>query len=95
MFSLNGWLIKTVALAILGAFVGGTYSTGYYAGKNACSLDARTKENAALVEASNRIATTFYEYERILSEIDAEGGGDSVPPLVRSTIDRLPNPAKR
>lgn len=95
MFSLNGWLIKTVALAILGAFVGGIYSTGYYAGKNACSLDARTKENAALVEASNRIAETFSEYERILAGIDSQGPSGGVPPLVSDTIKRMPNPAKR
>lgn len=95
MFSLNGWLLKTVALAILGAFVGGVYAAGHVAGKNACQLDARTKENAALVEASSRIAETFTEYERILAGIDSQGPSGDVPTLVRSTIERLPNPAKR
>ena len=55
---------------------------------------ASDKYNASLA-AMEKIKNTFEEYEKLVSEIENTTDNNSVPPLIKSTIDRLPNSGKK
>ena len=45
----------------------------------------------ASMEAMSRIQKTFDEYESLVAQIENANDHSPVPPLIKSTIDSLPN----
>ncbi|UOF77791.1 hypothetical protein [Caudoviricetes sp.] len=79
------------ALILAVAVVYSSYQWGYASR----SAELSQEQHEAALKAMEKIQSTFEEYERLVSEIENATDNSSVPPLIKSTIDRLPEHSRK
>ena len=78
-------------LILLTAPMYASYQWGYTTRDKEIAYD----QYKASMEAMSKIQKTFDEYESLVAQIENANDHSSVPPLIKSTIDSLPNPSSK
>ena len=82
-----------LAISVL-ALVAALY-TSYQWGYTSRDKELADDQYKASMKAMEKIQGTFEEYEKMVSEIENTTDDNSVPALIKSTIDRVPNPSSK
>lgn len=77
--------------AISGFLLIAALFTSYQWGYATRDKELASEQYNASLKAMEKIKNTFEEYEKLVSEIENATDNNSVPPLIKSTIDRLPD----
>lgn len=85
------FLPYAISLILLIASMYASYQWGYTTRDKEVAYD---QYNASM-EAMSKIQRTFEEYENLVSQIENANDHSPVPPLIKSTIDSLPNPSSK
>ena len=88
-------MTRILPLAISGFLLVAALYASYQWGYTTRDKELASEQYKASLAAMEKIKNTFEEYEKLVSEIENTTDNNSVPPLIKSTIDRLPNSGKK